>query len=958
MNSKILDTIRKKIMRIYSSNIWIHFAILLSVVCTVYVVADQVLDFYYIRKLIVLSCIGMDILLLIRYQLWKNNYIKLLLAIVLWMIISGFAAGGDIHSIFHGSVIGNWYICILVSMISMVIDHKRKERWLHILINIMLFMLSVLFVLFLYNATKSLLDPSIPKSSIWGMIKLGRLHAIGNANPIGAAVVTYLLGTLWMTVYTFRAKKRAFYPILLVYFLLGITILSLSRSRGGIIGLACAIATIVFIRLWQKKHRNTLSKIALSFLGALLVASIVIFSAFIPKFIYDKSTITLSQHKATVSEENNIVEKLTPYSLTYALDTLTDRTLIWPAVFRIMDEKPSRWIVGESASLIEHISVYDIYVNRPDLSAPHCHNGYLNQLLLNGLPGLLLSFTLLAVWIIRSLGYLNFVNNETLLTAKLPICFIIAPCVVGIVEMYPFPWKLLYIPTYFCFVAAGCVCEAKEINMKKNRKRIIFGITAIIILANGFISIKFMNARNRDKAFIESYVPMQAEENEFISLNHGVLSEMMQPAYWYTLTEESEETSVSPLMSEAEIQLFNHKNRKMIQIGDLQIALEDIGDKFNLTPLTSLIYSCYLIPQDVENYLLNGMPTTAEYWQGLVKNLNIDGIPRAADTRFGYSILRTNLKKLPTNDAVYQKDDNLYYDFMLQSDLPPVMPVVVLHESLDGEWYFILTYGYGGWVQKKAIALCENKQDWLNRQTPDNFLVVTGKELRVSTDPYHEELSNLLLPMGTKLELVPLAEIEGEIHDRSTYGNYVVKMPVRIDNGTIDDKLVLIPITADVNMGYLPYTEKNVIELAFKHLGSEYGWAGANNALDCSGLTRAIFSCFGFQLPRTAGAQTQVENLDIHNVVDMNVADKISFLENAPAGTMLFFPGHIMIYLGNVDGIPYCISSVGSFATKDMEVGTYKSVNSVVITNMIDTTRKSGASWLECIEKIVIPIYK
>ena len=152
----------------------------------------------------------------------------------------------------------------------------------------------------------------------------------------------------------------------------------------------------------------------------------------------------------------------------------------------------------------------------------------------------------------------------------------------------------------------------------------------------------------------------------------------------------------------------------------------------------------------------------------------------------------------------------------------------------------------------------------------------------------------------------------------------------------------------------MPYTQENVIELAFKLLGSEYGWAGDNNAQDCSGLTREIFACFGFSLPRSAVAQTAVSGFDIRDVEAKSTEAKQRILDDAPAGTLLYFPGHVMLYLGSVNGQAYCISAVGSFATKDLEIGESTPVNTVILTNMYDTTRKTGASWLESVERIVI----
>ena len=85
------------------------------------------------------------------------------------------------------------------------------------------------------------------------------------------------------------------------------------------------------------------------------------------------------------------------------------------------------------------------------------------------------------------------------------------------------------------------------------------------------------------------------------------------------------------------------------------------------------------------------------------------------------------------------------------------------------------------------------------------------------------------------------------------------------------------------------------------------------------------------------------------------MAEIIEILKDAPIGTLLYFPGHIMIYLGMEDRVPYCISSVGNFATNQANGTVIKEVNTVIITDMKDTVRADGNSWMNSLYKIVIP---
>ena len=55
----------------------------------------------------------------------------------------------------------------------------------------------------------------------------------------------------------------------------------------------------------------------------------------------------------------------------------------------------------------------------------------------------------------------------------------------------------------------------------------------------------------------------------------------------------------------------------------------------------------------------------------------------------------------------------------------PYMPVVILHESLDGEFLFAVFDSFAGWVRKDAVAICSSKEDWTAKQSGDDWLTGT-----------------------------------------------------------------------------------------------------------------------------------------------------------------------------------------------------------------------------------------
>ena len=75
----------------------------------------------------------------------------------------------------------------------------------------------------------------------------------------------------------------------------------------------------------------------------------------------------------------------------------------------------------------------------------------------------------------------------------------------------------------------------------------------------------------------------------------------------------------------------------------------------------------------------------------------------------------------------------------------------VVGEAADGEWYYVFNQVCGGWVRREMVAVCKSREEWVDRQSFDKFIVVTGRELKVSEDPYFEEMAGVLLPMGTNI---------------------------------------------------------------------------------------------------------------------------------------------------------------------------------------------------------------
>ena len=134
-------------------------------------------------------------------------------------------------------------------------------------------------------------------------------------------------------------------------------------------------------------------------------------------------------------------------------------------------------------------------------------------------------------------------------------------------------------------------------------------------------------------------------------------------------------------------------------------------------------------------------------------------------------------------------------------------------------------------------------------------------------------------------------------------------------------------------------TQANILNVAFSCLGNRYGWGAMLGAMDCSAYTRAIYECFGLVLPRNTTWQQNTPG-KVKDVSKMSDIEKQKYLETVPAGSLLYFTGHTMMYVGSYEGIDYVINAAGSLSDSEGAINV-KSQYSIII-NPLTVRRGRG----------------
>ena len=295
------------------------------------------------------------------------------------------------------------------------------------------------------------------------------------------------------------------------------------------------------------------------------------------------------------------------------------------------------------------------------------------------------------------------------------------------------------------------------------------------------------------------------------------------------------------------------------------------------------------------------------------RRMNLSGVAIGVAPRYGLVVHYASQRFLPTNKGVYQGKEDHDFDQLQNSALDAGTPVAVVHTSADGLWYYVLTAISDGWVEAKYIALGDVNQV-REFARDNNFVVVIKPKADIFMNKAMTDYDDYVR-MGMRL---PLAGVDA--------GRVTVHVPVRGIDGTLRIKEAYMN-AEDVHTGFLPFTARNIYKQALMMLNQPYGWGDMYGEQDCSRFLQMVFATVGIVLPRDSIDQAQVGESGVDFNGKSDDAAKIAAIARAPAAnTFLAMKGHIMLYLGMVDGKPYVIhdttvSAVNRVIISDLSLG-------------------------------------
>ena len=291
----------------------------------------------------------------------------------------------------------------------------------------------------------------------------------------------------------------------------------------------------------------------------------------------------------------------------------------------------------------------------------------------------------------------------------------------------------------------------------------------------------------------------------------------------------------------------------------------------------------------------------------LVANLDLKDIPDTQVTRYGLITRRADLRTFPSRVRVFSEPGNTDIDRFQESALFPGTPVVIAHRSRDQHWWFVVSNTYAAWVEKESVAE-GSKQQVFGYAGKTPYLVVTGATAHTVFTPEQPQVSNLQLEMGVRVPVLADWPADRLVNGQHPYASHVIELPARDKDGGLVLVPALLPRVEDVSSDYLPLTRANVIRQAFKFLGERYGWGHSYGTRDCSGFVSEVYRSFGVQLPRNTRDQAVSPALNRIAFSPEDSHDKrVAVLKTLQVGDLIYIPGHVMMVIGQEQGMPYVI---------------------------------------------------
>jgi hypothetical protein len=394
----------------------------------------------------------------------------------------------------------------------------------------------------------------------------------------------------------------------------------------------------------------------------------------------------------------------------------------------------------------------------------------------------------------------------------------------------------------------------------------------------------------------------------------GVQEAYLSPGFWVARLDAPD----AALMTRAQIEA---QNAELFRVDGSMYDLRALPATLDGAQVRAWIEDLSARPER-PRYDVEGVQVPAQTLDALMANLALDAVPASQPTRYGLVVHRAALRSFPSGLRVFSSAGDTDIDRFQESALFPGTPVVVAHASADGQWLFVISPRYAAWIEADAVATGDKAQVF-GYVDAAPYRIITGDKVDTVHTREEPRVSELQLDMGVRVPLAGDVPLDRPVNGQHPYTSWILRLPVREADGSLAFAPALLQKKEESAADYLPLTRANLIRQAFKFLGERYGWGHSYNGRDCSGFVSEIYRSMGVQLPRNTSAQSVSPAFErVHFDETSTRAEREAAVARMDVGDLVYIPGHVMMVVGYVEGVPYVIHDTngGSYLGADGEV--------------------------------------
>lgn len=308
------------------------------------------------------------------------------------------------------------------------------------------------------------------------------------------------------------------------------------------------------------------------------------------------------------------------------------------------------------------------------------------------------------------------------------------------------------------------------------------------------------------------------------------------------------------------------------------------SDDSNISYLEQSIERARTIP----GYAENKLPHDPRLIEGLIAKMDMAGFPSLSIAAI--TLRETNVRGFPTDRprflAFSRPGEGYPFDYWQYSLLFANTPVHIIHSTRTGDWLYVQAPFVSGWVRSHDLGIISREDQNRFRRGP--FLVPLRDRM-----PLHDENNRFIFT--SRLGGLYPQEDQGD-------GEYHILAAEPGDDGKALLKKATLSDDAFAPFPLEP-TGRSIAAMSDAMADDPYGWGGLYGNRDCSAFLRDLFAGFGLWLPRNSYWQAHDGQGPVM-LTHLSPAEKERFIieKAVPFATVLWMPGHVMLYIGEKDG--------------------------------------------------------